>query len=100
MARLVQQHLDAAGQDHGEPDAEAHVLRLAAKLHALRVELGLRGRDVVAEQAELVVRRPLGGVNAELGRRQREDQPAVARVDMLPAKDVAKRSPQRLRLGL
>jgi hypothetical protein len=37
-------------------------------------------------------------VHAELGRWQREDQPAVAVVDVAPTEDVAQNRPQLVRL--
>jgi hypothetical protein len=45
------------------------------------LEGGHGGGDVVAEQVQLGPAALLGRVDGELGRRQREDQPAAARVD-------------------
>ena len=54
-ARLVEEHLDAAGQHHRRRDAEALLLRLAAELDPLLAELGHRPLEVVAHEADLML---------------------------------------------
>jgi hypothetical protein len=101
VPRLVEHHVDAAGQHHRRDDPEPLVLGLAPELDALRLEVGLRRGDVVAHERQLVCRAlravPAGGVHAHLGRRQREDQPTVPGVDVVEPEHVAQRRPQRLR---
>src|SRR5207237_7970949 len=76
----------------------AAILGLSTHLDALRAQVGDRRIDVVAQEVERVIRLAVRRMNADLGRRQREDQPAVARVDMLPAEHVAQRRSERIRL--
>jgi len=52
-------------------------------------------RDLVAHAG--VVGRPLRRVDAELRRRQREDQPPLACIDVLEAERVAQRGAKGLR---
>ena len=66
--------------------------RLALELDALGPQVGDGGVDVVARQGQLVVGR-LGGVDADLARREGEDEPPVAGVDVVPAEDVARGRP-------
>jgi hypothetical protein len=63
MARLVEQHLHAAWKHHRHCDPEAEVSGLAAELDALALKVGLRRLDVVADQAQFVVRRSLRRVD-------------------------------------
>ena len=77
VARFVEQDLHSAGQNKRDADAETLVFRLAAHLDAFGAELVCGRRHVVAQQRELMARIALGRVDAELGGRQREDQPAV-----------------------
>ena len=103
---LVEQHADAAGQDHRERLAKALGLRLAVEVDAFRAKVGDRRREVVAHEADLVLRlvsgldAELGGrrVDAELGRRQLEDEPPGMRLDELQPERVAERRAQRFRL--
>ena len=71
--------------------------RLALELDALGPQVGDGGLDVVAGQRQLVVGR-LRRVDADLGRREGEDQPPLAGVDVVPSEDVAEDGAQRLRL--
>jgi hypothetical protein len=83
VLRLVERHLDAARQAHRDPRAEALLGRIPDELDALRPQLLDRVIEVVADQPELVVRVPVRRMNAELGQRQREDQPAGMRLDVV-----------------
>src|SRR3954451_2429305 len=95
MVRLVEEDLDAAGQQHRRRDAEALLLRLAAELDPLRAELGHRPLEVVAHQADLVLCRAVGWMDAELRLRQCEYEPAWMILDVLPLEDVAQHGSHR-----
>ena len=99
MPRLVKQDFHATGQDQRDAHAETLVFRVTAHLDAFAAELICGRCHVVAQQRELMIRVVLGRVDAELGGRQREDQPAVAGVDVLPAEHFAELRAQLLRLG-
>ena len=63
-------------------------------VESLASELGDGGIEVVAHERDLVADagvggRTLGRVHPDLGRRQGEDEPALAVVDVLPTEDVA-----------
>src|SRR6202007_3356613 len=75
--------------------AEAGRLPVAAELDPPGPELLHRRLEVVAHEAQLVPRL-LAGVHAELCGREREDQPAVVGVDVVPSEDVAKDGAERL----
>ena len=56
--------------------------------------------DVVAHQVKLMVAVTVSRMNGQLGRRQREDEPAAARVDRRQAQRVGEEgapSPRRVR---
>ncbi len=79
------------------------LLGLAADLEAPRTQVGDGRADVVAHERELVAharveRRPFAWVHAELGGRQREDQPTMPGVDVLPPEHVAEDVADRLGL--
>src|SRR4051812_40053916 len=99
MPRLVDADLARPRDlDHDDP-APALVLDPRAELGALGRQLRDRGLDVVAHQAELVPGRPgIGRVDRHLARRQPEDQPAAAGVDVREAEDVPEERPRRLRV--
>ena len=84
VSGLVEQDVHATGQDHGRCDSPSLFLRLTPERDSLRPELGHRGRDVVARERELVARL-VTWMDAELGRRECEDQPPLSRVDGGPA---------------
>jgi hypothetical protein len=96
VPRLVEEDLDAAGQQHRRCDTEALLLRLAAELDPLRAQLGHRLLQVVAHQADLVLRRAIRGMDAHFRRWEREDQPARMILDVLPLEHVAQRGSHRL----
>ena len=90
VARLVEQHLDAARQQHRRPDAPAEVPRILPEADPPGRAAPRPSRRCRRRSARAVVRvAGLGRVHAELPRRQVEDQPAVARVIGVPAEDVA-----------
>ena len=90
MARLVQDHLDAAGQHHRRRDAPIVLLRLAADLDSLVSQLLDRRGQIVAEEVQLMMRvAGFGRVRGDLRGRQGEDEPTVVSVDVLPAERVA-----------
>jgi hypothetical protein len=80
--------LDPAGEADGRQQAPALVADRPGDLDALGPEGGHGGGDVVAQQIQLGPAAFLGGVDGELGRRQREDQPAAARVDQPGPEDL------------
>src|SRR5512134_2499859 len=101
MPRFVQHHVDVSGQGEHDGDPVTLVLGLTVDLNTFRLELPDGCLDVVAHQGELVANarfegRALGWVHAELCRGQREDQPAFACIDVLPAEYITERRPERL----
>ena len=82
VRRLIETDLAAARDAHPDQASEARVGHRTGELGALRGQVGDGLIDVVAQQEELVVttRRGLaGGVDAQLGRRELEDEPATVR---------------------
>src|SRR6476619_335056 len=98
VLRLVQLELSGPRNLHACDQPEALILDRGHELDALGRELLDRALDVVTREEELVSAAGLrlGGVHPELGRRECEDQPAVARVDVFEAEDVAKERARRL----
>src|SRR5439155_13418125 len=88
VARLVEQHFDAAREDDRDTDPEPEVLRLAADVDPAAAQVCGGRADLVAHEGEFVLRRLLGRMHADLRGRKREDQPAVPGVDVTPAEDV------------
>ena len=89
-----EERLHLAGQDHRDEDPEDAILGLSRELDAHCRELGHRGRDVVAEERDLLRRGP-GRVDAEFCRREAEDQPTrsvVVGSDVVPAEGVPQSS--------
>src|SRR3954449_8003665 len=86
MFRFVKAQLGSAGQLDRAQQAPALVVD-GGRLDAACSELLCRRRDVVAHQIQLG--RVGAGVDGELGRRQGEDQPAAAGVDVLELQNVA-----------
>src|SRR5215216_258506 len=85
VARLVHIHRDAARQRRGDDDAVPMILGVAADDDAVRAQLANGGVDVVADERQLVLRRlaagAFSGMDAELRRWERENQPAVPGID-------------------
>ena len=71
----------AAGQHELREQAEPGVLDLAREARALGRQLPHRRVHVVAHEVELAAAARRVGVRGELGRREREDQPAPAGID-------------------
>ncbi len=89
-----EERLHLSGQDHRDEDPEDAILGLSRELDAHCRELGHRGRDVVAEERDLLRRGP-GRVDAEFCRREVEDQPTrsvVVGPDVVPAEGVPQSS--------
>ena len=82
MFRLVQAEFGAAGEGDGGDETEAGVGDRAAELYATLFEIGDGGIDVVAQEVKLVVASLLRRVHADFGRREAEDEPAVACVNV------------------
>jgi len=71
----------------------AFVLRVASHLDSFATKFIDRRADVIAHESQLVAdaaldRRPLIGVDCEFSRRQAEDEPSIARADVLEGKSV------------
>src|SRR6266542_4157813 len=81
VARLVETELDPAGEGDGGEQAPALVADRPGNLDPLGLKCGHGGGDVVGHEIELGPAALLGRVDGELGRREREDQPAAAGVD-------------------
>src|SRR5690606_31210127 len=93
VPRLVQHHLHTPGKHEHDGDAIPLILRLAPHLNPLGTKLGDRALEVIAHESKLMPhprfpRRALRGMHAKLRRRQLEDQPPPARIDMLEPKDI------------
>ena len=71
--------------------------RIARNTHISH--LGDKSLDVVAHEVELVHVVLLGRVNGEFGRRQSEDEPASAHIDVAEPQDVAQKGAVCIRLG-
>jgi len=81
MAGLIQQHLDASGEDHRHRDAPTALFGLSVEPDPSCPQVGHCARDVVAHQRKLVL--GLGrGMNAQLRGRKGVDQPAFTCVDV------------------
>jgi hypothetical protein len=93
MPRFVQTDLAGAGDREVRDATPALVLDRRCELGALSLEFLDRVVDVVAHEEQSMVPRPSpparAGMHSDLGRRQREDQPAVACVHALEAQHVA-----------
>src|SRR3984893_9074252 len=90
MGGLVHGDVATVGEDDRRGAAEAPFGDFAVEFNALVAKRGHRRVDVVAHQIELMVPGFLGGMNAELGGWQREDQPTVTGVDGRKLEHVAK----------
>jgi hypothetical protein len=97
VLRFVQAHLAAARDLESGRQAPAFIRHRRDELHALALELRDRSLDVVAHQEELVMSDVLppsrAWMDAELGGRQREDQPALAVVHGRQVEHVAEERP-------
>src|SRR5438874_2595075 len=99
VAWLVDRQIRAARQlDRGE-QTPALVTRRRGDRDAPGGQVRQRLLDVVAHQVELVLPRPVSGVNGDLGRRQLEEQPAITGVDPGKSEHVADEDPVGLRVG-
>ena len=82
MLGLIQAKFGAAGKRDGGDKTEAGVGDRAAEFYAALFEIGDGGIDVVAQEVEFVVASLFGRVHADFGRREAEDEPAVACIDV------------------
>ena len=98
MARLVQPDLPGAGHLQPRQQAPPLVGDRGGELDAAFGQLPDSALDVTAHEEELVA--PLlAGMHRKLAGRQREDQPAVTRVDRVEAEHVAKERSRSLGVG-
>src|SRR3954462_7502783 len=89
MARLVEAEVPAARQpDRGQP-APALLDYVAEHVRAAAAQLRDRRVELVAHEVELVAVL-VGRMARDFARREREDQPATARVDVLESEHFAK----------
>ena len=100
MLWLVQAHLDASWTPEADRPTPVLVHNRRDELDAFGLQLVDRALDVVAHQEELVVSDgpspPGPRMDSELGRRQREDQPTLARIHEAKAEHVPEEGPRRL----
>ena len=92
MARFVDTQPASAGQGELDQTAPPHVLDLAAGDAAVG-HVGDQRVDVVAHQVDLVPAVVLGRMHGDLRRRETEDEPAVADVDVGQLDDVPEKGP-------
>src|SRR5688572_11359030 len=98
MTRLVQGELTPAWQFQSGDETVAFILDPARELDSLALQLLDRGLHVVAHQRQVRDTARLVGMDAELRRRQGEDQPSMARVNGFESQRVAQERPIRLRV--
>src|SRR5688572_5620304 len=102
MPRLVDLDLHAARQCRDHDDTVAVILWLPVDGDTFRAQIFYRRVNVVADERELVLGRfgasNLGGMDAELRWRQREDQPSLSGIDMPEAEDVPQHGSKRVGL--
>jgi hypothetical protein len=99
MPWLVQSELGAARHPNGGEQAPSPVGDWVHVLHSSVGQIGERALDVVAGEIELVSRLAVSGMDGDLGRREREDQPPFAGIDAGEPEGVAKESSIRLRIA-
>src|SRR5215510_1811691 len=99
VLRLVKRKLAAARRPESRYEPEALVGDGPGELDPFAPQLLHRGVHVVAHQAELMATIVVRGVDAQLGRGQREDQPAVVGVHVREPEHVAKERTDPLRVG-
>ena len=101
MSRLVEIKLAAARELQGGEQTPTGVVDRPGELHALALQLRGCGFNVVAQEVELVAACQLvaarrssfvGGMDAQLGGRQGEDEPALPGINGGKAKYVPKES--------
>jgi hypothetical protein len=92
MPRLVEAHFSAARQPDLRDRTPPCLFYLGA-LDTLRGEGTHLGLQVVTHEVQLVRDGSVRGMNRELGRRQREDQPFMACVDPREAEDLTEERP-------
>src|SRR6266700_2261033 len=96
---LVERQIRAARQlDRGE-EPPALVADRAGDLDAPGGQVCQRLLDIFAHQVELVLARPVSGVDGDLGWRQLEDQPATAGIDPCKSEHVTDEDAISLRVG-
>jgi len=89
MLRLVQAEFGAAGERERSDETEAGVGDRAGEFYATLFEIAHGGIDVVAQEVQLVVASLLRRVHADFGRRETEDEPTMACVDVGEFESVA-----------
>src|SRR5712692_4823752 len=98
VPRLVQPEFTAARNLDCRRQAKARFGDRPRKLHSLALQLFDRGFDVVAHEVELLMALLLGGVDAQLGGRQCEDEPAMPGINARELEHIAEESAQPVRI--
>jgi hypothetical protein len=96
MTRLIETDRRTAWQPDSRHQPVPTILDRSGDLDPIGSQLSDRGTDVVAHEMQLRERLTIGWMHAELGGREREDQPARLRaavLDIRPLKDVAHERP-------
>jgi DNA-binding CsgD family transcriptional regulator len=96
---LVDRELGAVRQPDRRQQAPALVGDVPGHLDALRPQLRERSLDVVAHQVQLVMAGPALRMDRQLGRGQREDEPAAARVHGRQLQHIGEERPYLFRGG-
>lgn len=99
MPGFVEGKLSAVGQADRREEPPAFFGDVPRHLGSPGLKFGKRGMDVIAHQVELMMAAAVGRVHRELGRRQREDRPASARVDRAHSQHVCEEPANVLGLG-
>jgi hypothetical protein len=80
-AWLVDREFPAVWQADRRQEPPSLIGDITRHLDAFGLQLGEGGMNVVTHQIKLVAAVAVSRMNSQLGRRQREDEPAAARVD-------------------
>src|SRR5215470_3236379 len=99
MAWLVDRQLSAARQLYRRKQPPALAARRVGDGDAPGGQVRQRLLEVVAQQVEHVLARPVCGMHGDLGWRQLEDQPAISGVDPCKSEHVTEEDPISLRIG-
>src|SRR5689334_181067 len=97
VLRLVQPQFAAAGQSDVSQRSPSFFMHFGTA-DSLAAETGHGGLQVIAHEVELVGAVLFGRMERRLGRRKRENQPAVARIDVREAEHIAEK--RAIRLGV
>jgi hypothetical protein len=91
MLGLVEGEFAGAGESERGHQAEAFLGDLAGELDTLGRQVRDGRTNVVAHEVELMMRLLVGGVRCELGRGQRENEPATPGIDRFELQHVVQK---------